>query len=283
MYMGGTPLFDERTGERTDRLVFVYRRHAEARAACQPDAVVLPANPRRSVAAPRKLRRGPRGWALPAARSRVAARDRPGRTSLPPGRRSSRTGPCGARAPQAASGRLRRAGHGVVGAGSLRGPGPRPVLRAADVHDARWVDPRRAGVDRLVRPRGPLRGRRLRHHAHVQRGQLPGRGSPARRPRGDLRHPLPGPALHGLRDREAAVRRRAAEPAARHAAALHHPLRDPLSQAAGHPAAAAHPPHHHPAGPDPAAAGPGGRFADRALVLGPQRHHRLRAGVPERA
>lgn len=40
MYMGGTPLFDERTGEQTDRLVFVYRRHEEARAACRPDGSV---------------------------------------------------------------------------------------------------------------------------------------------------------------------------------------------------------------------------------------------------
>lgn len=36
MYMGGTPLFDERTGERTDRLTFIYRSHAEARQKCAP-------------------------------------------------------------------------------------------------------------------------------------------------------------------------------------------------------------------------------------------------------
>ena len=34
MYMGGTPLFDERTGETTDRLHYVAARHPEVRAAC---------------------------------------------------------------------------------------------------------------------------------------------------------------------------------------------------------------------------------------------------------
>jgi hypothetical protein len=34
MYAGGTPLFDERTGESTDRLEYVYKRHPEARKAC---------------------------------------------------------------------------------------------------------------------------------------------------------------------------------------------------------------------------------------------------------
>jgi len=37
MYAGGTPLFDERTGERAERLPFVYKRHPEARKACQVD------------------------------------------------------------------------------------------------------------------------------------------------------------------------------------------------------------------------------------------------------
>lgn len=35
MYAGGTPLFDERSGERAERLPFVYERHPEARRACQ--------------------------------------------------------------------------------------------------------------------------------------------------------------------------------------------------------------------------------------------------------
>lgn len=34
MYAGGTPLFDERTGQRVDRLDYVYRKHPEARATC---------------------------------------------------------------------------------------------------------------------------------------------------------------------------------------------------------------------------------------------------------
>jgi len=34
MYMGGTPLFDERTGVRTERRDYVYRSHPEARSAC---------------------------------------------------------------------------------------------------------------------------------------------------------------------------------------------------------------------------------------------------------
>ncbi len=42
MYTGGTPLFDERTGESTDRLTYVFRRHPQAKAACAPDAGVVP-------------------------------------------------------------------------------------------------------------------------------------------------------------------------------------------------------------------------------------------------
>lgn len=34
MYAGGTPLFDERTGERRDRLEYVYERKPEAQKAC---------------------------------------------------------------------------------------------------------------------------------------------------------------------------------------------------------------------------------------------------------
>jgi len=45
MYAGGTPLFDERTGASTDRLVFVYGRHADARSACNPDAGPRPDAP----------------------------------------------------------------------------------------------------------------------------------------------------------------------------------------------------------------------------------------------
>ncbi len=37
MYMGGTPLFDERTGESTPRLEYVFRKHPDAHAACAPD------------------------------------------------------------------------------------------------------------------------------------------------------------------------------------------------------------------------------------------------------
>jgi hypothetical protein len=35
MYAGGTPLFNERTGETVDRLDYVYRRQPLARAACR--------------------------------------------------------------------------------------------------------------------------------------------------------------------------------------------------------------------------------------------------------
>jgi hypothetical protein len=38
MYAGGTPLFDERTGEQADRLDHVYNKHPEARAACAGSA-----------------------------------------------------------------------------------------------------------------------------------------------------------------------------------------------------------------------------------------------------
>ncbi|HEY7512097.1 MAG TPA: hypothetical protein VIG50_17685 [Vicinamibacteria bacterium] len=39
MYAGGTPLFDERTGEQVDRLAYVYKRQPLARAACRPSAI----------------------------------------------------------------------------------------------------------------------------------------------------------------------------------------------------------------------------------------------------
>jgi hypothetical protein len=38
MYAGGTPLFDERTGERKDRIGYVLERHPDARRACSGDA-----------------------------------------------------------------------------------------------------------------------------------------------------------------------------------------------------------------------------------------------------
>ncbi len=36
MYMGGSPLFDERTGIRTERRDYVYRNHPDARSSCAP-------------------------------------------------------------------------------------------------------------------------------------------------------------------------------------------------------------------------------------------------------
>jgi hypothetical protein len=39
LYAGGTPLFDEKTGEHVDRLDYVYRRQPLARAACRPAAI----------------------------------------------------------------------------------------------------------------------------------------------------------------------------------------------------------------------------------------------------
>ncbi|WP_226994303.1 hypothetical protein [Myxococcus hansupus] len=38
MYTGGTPLFDERTGESTDRLEFIFKNKPEVRQACSGDA-----------------------------------------------------------------------------------------------------------------------------------------------------------------------------------------------------------------------------------------------------
>jgi hypothetical protein len=38
MYAGGTPLFDERTGEQRDRLEYIFQRKPEARKACAGDA-----------------------------------------------------------------------------------------------------------------------------------------------------------------------------------------------------------------------------------------------------
>jgi hypothetical protein len=39
MYTGGTPLFDERRGERVDRLAYVYKGQPMAREACRPTAI----------------------------------------------------------------------------------------------------------------------------------------------------------------------------------------------------------------------------------------------------
>jgi hypothetical protein len=36
MYAGGTPLFNEATGQQIDRLDYIYRKHPEAKAACAP-------------------------------------------------------------------------------------------------------------------------------------------------------------------------------------------------------------------------------------------------------
>ena len=38
LHAGGNPRFNERTGELTDRLKFIYEAHPEARQACAPDA-----------------------------------------------------------------------------------------------------------------------------------------------------------------------------------------------------------------------------------------------------
>jgi len=38
MYAGGTPLFNERTGEQIDRLEFIFKNKPEARQACSGDA-----------------------------------------------------------------------------------------------------------------------------------------------------------------------------------------------------------------------------------------------------
>ena len=37
-YPGGTPLFDEATGKRTDRAAYVFAKHPEIANACAPDA-----------------------------------------------------------------------------------------------------------------------------------------------------------------------------------------------------------------------------------------------------
>jgi hypothetical protein len=39
MYAGGTPLFDEKTGESRDRLDYVFARHPEARSACPRESL----------------------------------------------------------------------------------------------------------------------------------------------------------------------------------------------------------------------------------------------------
>lgn len=36
MYMGGTPLFDEATGQQVDRLEYIYRNNPEVKALCRP-------------------------------------------------------------------------------------------------------------------------------------------------------------------------------------------------------------------------------------------------------
>ena len=41
MYAGGTPLFDERTGQRRDRLSYVFSKQPESQSACARDAGVV--------------------------------------------------------------------------------------------------------------------------------------------------------------------------------------------------------------------------------------------------
>ena len=38
MYAGGTPLFNERTGQRTDRMIYLFAKNAQLRADCAPHA-----------------------------------------------------------------------------------------------------------------------------------------------------------------------------------------------------------------------------------------------------
>jgi hypothetical protein len=47
MYAGGTPLFDERTGESRDRLDFVYSNHPEAKKACATSSAPKEAPPKK--------------------------------------------------------------------------------------------------------------------------------------------------------------------------------------------------------------------------------------------
>ncbi len=44
MYAGGTPLFNEMTGESRERLDYVYERQSEAKKACAPSAQSTPEN-----------------------------------------------------------------------------------------------------------------------------------------------------------------------------------------------------------------------------------------------
>ena len=39
MYTGGTPLFDERTGQTTDRIDYLVRKHAELQQACPQEVL----------------------------------------------------------------------------------------------------------------------------------------------------------------------------------------------------------------------------------------------------
>ena len=259
MYMGGTPLFDERTGESRERLDFVYDRHPDAKKAC---ATAAPQNvkgiPRKEAVA--------RPWVPPRAAGRHAATwdsRKPGcslklrgRDRNPPRSRRGRTRQRLARprahGPQAAQAdghRLRRAGRRVLGAGSLRRPGARPLLRADDVPHPGPAHPRGAEWAGYFGFEAPRRSPGTSLMLLYSVANFLVIEHPKAGPMGHVPDALLGPDGHGRADRQPAGGRRSAEPAAGHPAAVHHPVRHPLPQAAGDPAAAAGAADHHPAGP----------------------------------
>jgi hypothetical protein len=42
MYTGGTPLFDERTGQTTDRMEYLLRKHPDLKQACPSEVLKAP-------------------------------------------------------------------------------------------------------------------------------------------------------------------------------------------------------------------------------------------------
>src|SRR5262249_28402636 len=90
---------------------------------------------------------------------------------------------------------------GAVGARALRGPGPRPLLRADDVPHAGAAHPRRPHLGQLLRLPAADGLRLVLLHAGLQRRQLHADRLAAGRSLGHLRHALPGPGGDGDPDR----------------------------------------------------------------------------------
>ena len=168
-----------------------------------------------------------------------------------------------------------------VPGGSFPHPRPRPVLRAPGVSRSRSRRHRCSVLVGGLWRRGAEGVCGLPGDGGVQRGELRLPRAQDGREGAHLRDPLRRSLRPGLAGEHHG---RTAQPAARGAASLHHPLRGALPHPVFRRPAAAHVSGGGKARPGPrrACGGPD-RSLHPALVLGDQLHPRLRNGLPERA